>query len=330
MWHVARLPQLAYHGGMSPVIETALFIFGLIACGYVAAATGHLKVEMGDGLSAFAVGVALPLLLFRTLIQAKFDGFPWGLWIAYFAAVVVAWTIGHVVTTRIFGRDSQAGVVGGVSAAFSNLVLLGSPFMLGIFGQPGFELLSLLISIHLPIMLMASMILFQLYGRQKGGPLEPLAFLRFFLKQLLRNPLVIGILSGLAWRAGGLDLPGFVFKLVDALAGVAGPVALFAMGIGLRKFGISGNVRPALALSAVKLLLMPAVALSVALLIGLPPLTTQVVVTAAALPAGVNSYLIAVQFGTGQALASNQMTLTTAGAVVTTSFWLAVLQHVAA
>ncbi|TIU23951.1 MAG: AEC family transporter, partial [Mesorhizobium sp.] len=46
------------------------------------------------------------------------------------------------------------------------------------------------------------------------------------------------------------------------------------------------------------------------------------------LPSGVNSYLIAVQFNTGQALASNQMTIATASAVLTTSFWLTVVVNV--
>lgn len=312
---------------MSPILETILFIFGLIALGYVSGLTGYLRAEVGEGLSAFAVSVALPCLLFRTLIEADFAGAPWGLWCAYFSAVIVAWTAGHLITTRVFGRDSQAGVIGGVSAAFSNLVLLGTPFMLGVFGQPGFALLSLLISIHLPIMLMASMILFEIFGRQKGAPAAPMAFLRAFLRQLLRNPLVIGILAGLIWRFAGLALPQLAGRFVDALAGIAAPLALFAMGLGLRKFGVSGNVRPALLLSTVKLIVMPAVALAIALLIDLPPLTAQVVVIAAALPSGVNSYLIASQFGTGQALASNQMTIATAAAVFSTSIWLAVLQY---
>jgi predicted permease len=50
-----------------------------------------------------------------------------------------------------------------------------------------------------------------------------------------------------------------------------------------------------------------------------------VAVVAASLPAGVNSYLIATQFGTGQGLASNQMTLSTLMAVMTTSAWLLVV-----
>ena len=51
-------------------------------------------------------------------------------------------------------------------------------------------------------------------------------------------------------------------------------------------------------------------------------------VASAALPSGVNSYLIAIQFGTGQALASNQITIATALAVVTTAFWLSVAQAI--
>jgi malonate transporter len=314
---------------MSPLVETVLFIFGLVALGYVAGATGYLKVQTGDALSEFAVGVALPLLLFRTMVTADFHGSaPWAMWGVYFSAVIVAWTTGHLLTTRVFGRDSKAGVVGGVSSAFSNIVLLGIPFMLGVFGQQGFEQLSLLISVHLPTMLMASIILFQFVSRRDGEPMHPLIIVRDFLRRFFTNPLILGIFLGLLWRLAGIEMPVLAMRFVDALAGIAAPLALFAMGLGLKKFGISGNVRPAIVLSMVKLVLMPAAALALAWLFGLPPLTAKIAVAAAALPSGVNSYLIAVQFGTGQALASNQMTIATALAAVTMTAWMAVVQMV--
>lgn len=310
---------------MSPLVETVLFVFGLVALGYLSGATGYLRSETGDALSEFAIGVALPLLLFRTMIGADFHGSaPWSLWATYFIAVTVAWTAGHLVTTRMFGRDGQAGVVGGVSSAFSNLVLLGIPFMLGVFGQEGFEILSLIVSVHLPTMMMASIILFETFGPRRSEPMHPVVIIRDFVRKILTNPLIVGILAGLAWRATGVPMPGLATRFVDALANIAGPVALFAMGLGLKKFGISGNIKPALALSVLKLMLMPAVALLFAWLFGLPPLSAKVAVAAASLPSGVNSYLIATQFGTGQALASNQMTIATACAVVTTAFWLTI------
>jgi malonate transporter len=314
---------------VSPVVETILFVFGLVALGYLAGLTGYLKAEVGDALTEFAVGVALPLLLFRTMVDADFHGSaPWALWTAYFAAAAVAWIAGHLVMTRIFGRDSQAGVVGGVATAYSNLVLLGIPFMLGVFGQDGFEVLSLLIAIHMPVMTMTSIILFDVFGHRKTGSISAGEILRAFLRRVLPNSLMIGILAGVVWRVTGLELPPFVVRLIDSLADIAGPLALFAMGLGLRRFSISGNVLPAAVLSLLKLFLMPAVALGAALLLGLPPMTAKVAVAAAALPSGVNSYLLAVQFGTGQGLASSQMTIATACAAVTTAFWLTVVHVV--
>ena len=311
---------------MPALATTVLFVFGLVALGYGAGRAGYLKAETGEGLAEFAVNVAMPLLLFRTMLSADFHGAaPWAFWGAYFCAVGLAWGSGHLLVTRMFGRDARAGVVGGVSSSFSNLVLLGIPFVLGVFGTPGFEVLSLLISVHLPTMIMASVILFELFGPKGDGRVHVSRVLALFARRVFANPMVIGILAGLAWRAGGLPLPPLAGRLVESLAGVAGPVALFSIGLGLCRFGLSGTVRAALALSAVKLFVMPATALATAVLFGLPPLTAKVAVMAAALPAGVNSYLIATQFGTGQALASNQMSLTTAMAVVTTSFWLVVV-----
>jgi len=314
---------------MSPLTETVLFVFSLVALGYLAGFTGYLRPASGEGISDFAVSVAMPLLLFQTMVRSDFHGVaPWSLWGAYFTAVAITWTAGHFVTTRIFGRDARAGVVGGVSSAYSNVVLLGAPFILGVFGPSGFEVLSLLVSVHLPVMMMISIVLFEMFGRNSDDPVHPLRIIRNFLRRLFINPLIIGILAGLAWRLSGVPLPGLATRLVDALADTAGPVALFAMGLSLRRFGISGNVRPALALSVLKLLLMPALVLALVWLLGLPPLTAKVAVVVAALPSGINSYLIAVQFNTGQALASNQMTIATACAAVTTAFWLTVVVHV--
>jgi malonate transporter and related proteins len=314
---------------MSPLTETVLLVFGLIAVGYLAGWTGYLKAEIGEALSQFAVGVAVPLLLFRTMVGADFHGAaPWRLWAAYFAAVIVAWAAGHLVTTRIFGRDRAAGIVGGVAAAFSNTVLVGVPFVLGVYGQEGINVLSLIVSIHLPTMMMASIILFELFGRESGKLDPPLVLLSGFLRKIFANPLIIGILCGLAWRFTGLPLPHLAVRFVDSLADIAGPLALFAVGLGLRRFGISGSMQFAVVLSLLKLLLMPAATLGFAWLFGLPPLSAKVAVATAALPAGINTYLIAVQLGTGQALTSNQMTISTAFAVISCAFWLSIAEMV--
>jgi len=85
-----------------------------------------------------------------------------------------------------------------------------------------------------------SMALFEWAVRKDGvvaaspGPTKLVAS---FFSQLLRNPLVVGILCGLAGRMIGLELPALAARLVDSLAAVAAPVALFAMGAAGKRSG---------------------------------------------------------------------------------------------
>ncbi|OCW57641.1 AEC family transporter [Hoeflea olei] len=317
---------------MPAFAETILVIFTLIAIGYATAGLRLLKPATGDGLSDFVFTIAVPLLLFRTIATASFDhGPPWALWASYFVAVLVTWTAAHLLVRAGFGRDRRSGVVAGVTAAFSNLVLLGIPFMSGLYGEAGLAVLSQIVSIHLPIMLGASMILFEWALNRDGVSAEPKslpALATGFLRQLGSNPLIIGILCGLVVRLSGFGIPTVADRVIASLANVAGPMALFAMGVSLFGYGVRGQGRQAFALVALKLVLMPAVALAMALMFGLTDFQLKVVVAAASLPAGVNSWLIANRFGTGQRLASTSMTLGTALAAVTTGIWLAIVDAI--
>ena len=64
----------------------------------------------------------------------------------------------------------------------------------------------------------------------------------------------------------------------------------------------------------------------VAMVIHLPTAWARGIVIAAGCPTGVNTYLVASRFKTGEGLASSAITLTTALAVVTISFWLKIVE----
>ena len=219
---------------MPAFAETILVVFTLIALGYGAASVRLLKPETGDGLSDFVFTIAVPLLLFRTIATASFDhGAPWALWATYFTAVLVTWTSAHLIIRGGFGRDARSGVVAGVTAGFSNLVLLGVPFTSGLFGEPGLAVLSQLVSIHLPIMLGASIILFEWAVKRDGAGTQTrsaVALITGFVRQLVTNPLDHRhFYSGPGRTAFGLVLPrSSVDRVIPTVyAGGAGPLALF-------------------------------------------------------------------------------------------------------
>jgi hypothetical protein len=318
---------------MDQIVAIVLPVFGLIALGYAAAWSEVLRRETGEALSDFVFIIAIPVLVFRTLATAAFEGAsPWGLWIAYFAVFALMWVIGKETIRRLFGRDARAGVVAGISTAYGNTVLVGIPLALAAYGNSGAVAMALIIAIHLPVMMTASAILIVRAERRDGvAHPEPgaRALLRGLGLNLARNPLIIALILGALWHLVGVPLDGLPRTMIDRIADVAATLALFAMGMTLRNYGIRGHVQAGLALAALKLLVMPAlVLLATRYVVPMPPVWAKVAVIAAACPTGVNAYVVAARFRTGEALASNAITISTGLAVISMTFWLTVIELV--
>ena len=315
---------------MTDILAIVLPVFGLIGIGAAIAWTKVLSHSAGDALSEFVFVVAIPLLIFRIVATADFSGISaWRLWLAFFAAFAVSWAVGTLLTRRLFGRDARAGLVAGLAAGYGNTTLIGLPLAIAAFGADGSVPMALIIAVQLPIMMTVVALLMVRAERLDGigsGPANPSAVAQSIVENLLANPIVIGMVAGVAWRLSGIVLSGLVADLVNRLADVASTLALFAMGMTLRKYGVRGRVIAGLVLTFLKLMLMPAVVLALALLVGLPSFAAKVVVIAAACPTGVTPFLVAGRFRTGEGLASTTITISTILAVVSVAFWLRVVE----
>lgn len=317
---------------MPAYTETIIYIFALIALGYLSVATNYLKAEVSDSLTAFIYKVGVPLLLFKNTLNADFQsGSIVQLWSVYFGSAACIWAISHLTIQKAFGRDTRAGVVAGVTGAFSNCVLVGIPFITGVYGDEGMAILSKILTIHLPVMLAATIIQIEWASRRDGAADGAINFLQLaqrFIRQLLSNPLVIGVLAGFTAKIIGFNPPSVANFLIANISATVGPVALFALGMAVRRYGIAGQVTPAITLVFIKLMLMPAFVLSVAILVGMPDFTTKVIVSIAGLPVGINAWVVAKQFGTGQRLAATSITIGTGAAIVSTSLWLLITEAI--
>lgn len=313
---------------MSDIVLNVLPVFILILTGWLIVRFGYLKPTVGEALGDFVFRVAVPVLLFRTIAEADFkDGSPWPLWVAYFSGVAVTWTIGHLLATLAFGRDARMGVLAGVSSAFANTVFIGLPLVSRIVGEEGIVALSILLSVHLPVMMIAGTVLMERAERKVSGKpgQSPLKLLGGVARNLLRNPLVIGLACGAAVHLIGQPLGGAVKSVVDQLAAIAAPAALVSIGMALDKYGLAGNLGLATVTSLLKLVVLPGVVFAACHLLGLNDNWTTALVLTSAVPTGVNAWLIANHFNVGHALASSTITLTTALGVISVSIWAYIL-----
>jgi predicted permease len=310
-------------------LNIVVSIFGLIGLGYVAARTGLLSSDVGERLAEFVFTLAIPIFIFATLARADLHGIsPWRIWAAYFLPFAVVWALSHLMVVRLFGRDTRAGIVAGGSAAYGNSVLIGIPLVQTAFGENGMVFLIVVVLVHLPILMAVSVILNEWVLAADGetnGPGRGGAWRRLALS-LVTHPILIAVALGILWKLTGLAIPGAAAAIIDPLARSAGPLALFSAGMTLVNYGMARQIWPAFAISGLKLLIMPALVLAVAWAAGLPSIGIAAITLAAACPTGVNAPLIAIRLGTGQALSSNVLLISTAGGVMTISLWLVVIR----
>ena len=315
---------------MNAVVEIVLPVFCLIGLGYLVARFGYLTEAAGDGIAAFVFKVAVPLLLMRSIATAEFaDVNPWIFVLVYFIGVVISWLLAMVVIMGVFARDMRAATISGVAASFSNLVLMGIPLVERAYGPDGLQILFFLLSIHLPTMMTISSFLMEYATRVDGvddTPVNVAQIAKGLFRNLVFNPIIVGILIGVVLRFSGIGISGLPDQVMELLARTTGPLALFSLGMGLIKYGIKGNLAPAIYLSVLSLIVMPGIVYFVGTnLLVLPVLWLKVALLAAACPTGVNAYLFATHFKVAEGLSSNAIVIALLGSVLTVPFWLSLV-----
>ena len=317
---------------MSGILGIVLPVFALVLAGYIGGRARWLSEEGIKGLSSFVFYLAIPALLFRTLARGEIpEALDFDIVFAYFSGAFlvmgVAWAAGRLV----FANGAGELALMGMGSMYSNTVLLGIPLVYAVFGEPGILPMMMIVTFHSLILLPLTMILIEL-GRaggraadNPGGGARRVA--ASTAASVFKNPVILSMLAGLAYNISGLALPGPVDSFAGLLGGASAPCALFALGATLAAYRLGGDLRESLVVVALKLLLHPlAVWLAATQIFALSPVWAAVATLTAALPSGVNVFVIARQYDIYLARASAIILISTGLSVLTLAAliaWLA-------
>jgi len=295
---------------MEILIDIVLPVFGTVFIAYGAARLGWFPDAAVDSLSKFVFNFAIPPMLFHTMARRTLpDPIEWEFLISFFGAGYVVWLLGMLISLWWFRRDFAHASLAGMTGAFGNTVLLGIPLILTTFGEAGALPVFLIIAFHSWQYFATVTILVEGSRGQKGTLVGiPWAI----LKSLATNPILIGLLLGLAWNIFALPLPKPVADITEFMGRAALPCAVFAMGASLARYRIRGAIWEALVGSALKLVVFPALTYVLAThVFTMDPLWRDVAVIVAALPVGVNVYLFAERYNAGTPAAATSMLVST-------------------
>lgn len=304
---------------MPVLLNVVAPVFGILGLGFLAARARLLDAPGIRGLVLFVFNFAIPVLLFRSLSEMALpEVIPWAFLAAFYAGALTAYAGGMALARWGYRRPLRDQAIWGMGAGFSNTVLLGIPIVLTGLGPEASLPLFLIIGFHSAILMPVTVaILYMNAGEGTGGQALTVA------REIVRNPIVMGLALGLAANLAGVALPGPVDRMAELLGAAAVPCALFAMGASLAAYPAGGDTPPALALAFLKLVVHPLVVwILVGPVLGLTGIWLSTAVVVAAMPTGVNVYLFAARYDAAPTVAARTVLVASALSVVTVSLLL--------
>jgi malonate transporter len=318
------------------ILYKLLAIFLTVALGWIAGRARWLgHDDPARVLANAAFYVFVPALLFRTTARIDFTAMPWSTLAAFFAPVLALLVAVYAWQRLRSGASAAAPAVRAIAASFGNTIQIGVPMTLAVYGEAGLGVHMMIVSVHALTLLTVATTLVELdlareHARQPDAAAASLLqTLGATARNTVIHPVVLPVLAGMAWNLAGLPLPGVLDEVLQLLASAVVPLCLVLIGMSLAYYGLRGNVRGALLLSALKLLVLPALVLVVARYgFGLGGAALGAVVMIGALPAGANALLFSQRYRAQESEVTTMVVLSTFLYAATAPLWLLVLRAV--
>ena len=239
--------------------------------------------------------------------------------IAFFGGCLLVFAIGRLLAWRVFRLDGVSQSVFALAGIFSNNAMLGIPLARIALGEAALPTVALVLVFN--SLTLWTLVTVSVEWAKHGSP-TPKGFGKT-LVSVLKNPLIIGILSGTAIGLSGWTLPDMVLTPLRWLGELAAPLALFSLGLSLAGHRLREQWKITTAMTALKLLLQPLVVWLIAVWLGLPEMETRAVVLLGSIAVGANVYLMSRQFKVLEAPVASSLVLSTALSSLTTPLILA-------
>jgi predicted permease len=300
---------------MLPILLKTLPFFAIIGLGYWAGRARFFSPEATAYLTKFVFYFALSAMLFGFAANLSLAG----IWssrfvLAYLTGGFVVYAIAFAVA-RFRRLSLPEAAMESHTAITGNTGFLGVPMLVVLLGPQAAGPVLLVLATDLIVF--SSLFTLLITGAREGR-MSP-RVLGALGMGLLRNPMIVSMVLGLAWSATGWALPVPANEFMTILGAAATPGALFAIGASLATKSAE-RLEVALWLSFAKLVLHPAaVAFAAFVIYRVEPQSAGVMVAAAALPVAGNVFILAQNYGVAPQRVSASILISTAVSILTVS-----------
>ena len=302
-------------------LNATMPVFLVIVLGYILKQLGLFTDEFCRVGNKYVFLVALPVLLFRDIAQTNlYTDFKLS-FVLYCAGVTTLVFLGvWFLAAHILKDKSLVGAFAQASVR-SSAAILGIAFVENMYGNAGLA----------PLMIVSAVPLFNIYSviiltfSANGGQHGKEAIRKACIN-VLKNPIIIGIVLGLPFSLLRIDIPTISLKMIESVGATATPLALLVVGAGFEGTKALAKIKPTLWATAIKLVILPAVFLPLAIALGFHDAELVAVLIMLGSPTTVSCYVMATNMGNDGELSTSIIVLTTLLSSVTLTGWIFLLR----
>lgn len=313
-------PSPAALCGYSPTVNYAQLLFPdffLIGCGYFICRYTALNRTVWEQVDSLVYYFLFPVLLFQSIVKSPLDLFATsgligaGLLMSL-AGIALAYSLPWLpwLGQRIDKSDHAASAQ--VAFRFNSFIALALADRLA--GAQGLLLIALLIGVCVPVLNVAAVWPMTRHA-QRG-----------FLRELVRNPLIIATVAGLVANLLGFSIPTWLEPAVTRIGAASLALGLLAAGAGMQFSHLSRGKTLAACVLSIRHFLLPLVAWALAKAFGLSPVQASIILAFSALPTASSAYVLAARMGYNGGYVAGLVTLSTLLGMLSLPFALGVLK----
>ncbi len=275
---------------MLKVLAAFVPIIALIGSGYILAKMKTDGRAVADALNFTVMNLFFPALLLRVGAETDWIGVvSLGFLVAFTGGALITYGATMLLLRRIEGTRFPDLAINGLCGSFANCAFLGLPIAGALLGQSG---VAAAMMASLVLLLVVVGIALILLGFASHGTFRLLASVTI----LLRSPIILASLAGIALYAMDLRPTGPVRDTLVLIGSAATPCALITIGLTLADFPLAES-RAVWTVVVAKLLFQPLLTAALLLPFELPRLWSVAAILLAALPTGAVPALLAREYG---------------------------------
>ena len=304
-------------------------IFLVMVLGFALQHVGFLNDAFNKTANDFVFRCALPVSLFRSIAGMDFySEFDPRFCLFCFLGTTVMF-LGIWAAAWLLMKDKgQVGAFAQASAR-SSAAVLGIALAVNIYGDAGM----------VPMMIVAAVPFFNVYSVlilsfspqvDENGRILPsaggLAAVKKACVNVVKNPLILGILAGLPFALLRLPVPKMLDSALSSIAATATPLALLVIGASFSGGEALKRWKSAAVSACVKLFLLPGIFLPLAAALGFRNSQMIAILIMSGSPTAAASFVMANNMRADGTLTANAVLLSTVLSAVSITLWLYVMR----